>query len=94
MKNESRVEELLAESLRSQDRQAELLAKHSKISESQSRILISNSDKLDNVVVAVKDMSKAVHQLTDVVETMISKYDKIDDHEKGIRSIERKLDTK
>ena len=73
MKNESRIEELLAESLGNQDRQ---------------------SEKLDNVVDAVKDMSKAVHQLTDVVETMITKYDKIDDHEKRIRSIERKLDAK
>jgi len=73
MKNESRIEELLAESLGNQDRQ---------------------SEKLDKVVDAVKDMSKAVHRLTDVEETMITKYDKIDDHEKRIRSIERKLDAK
>ena len=84
MKNQNRIEELLAESLRNQDKQAELLTKHSITIEKQS-------EKLDQVVLAVKDMSKAVILMTDSLDAVIRKFEKIDDHERRIQSLEKRL---
>ena len=91
MKNESRIEELLAESLRNQDKQAELLKKHSISIEQMSEAIGQQSGKLDQVVLAIREMSKAVILMTDSLDTVIHKIDKIDDHERRIQLLERRI---
>ncbi|GAB4243444.1 MAG: hypothetical protein Tsb0034_21280 [Ekhidna sp.] len=98
MKNEDRIVELLSESLKTQDRQADLLAKQSELLIQHGQLLIEQSKKidaqggkLDTLVEVTKDMSGAIHHLTNSVESMLKKFDTIDDHEKRLRKVERKL---
>jgi regulator of PEP synthase PpsR (kinase-PPPase family) len=76
MKNEDKIVELLAESLRKQDLQAELLQ--------------SQGQKLDMVIEVIKDLSSAVKHNINSVESMLSKFDQINDHEKRISALEKK----
>ena len=78
MKNEDRIIELLAESLKRQDTQSELLQ--------------SQGQKLDLVVEVIKDLSNAVKHNINSVEGMLSKFDLINDHEKRISALERKAE--
>ena len=77
MKNEDRIVELLAESLKGQDVQSEKLE--------------TVSTKLDSLVDVVKDMNKALQSQLSLMNRLMEKYDKVDDLEHRIFLIEKKL---
>ena len=77
MKNEDKIVELLAESLKNQDIQSEKLEKV--------------SSKIDNLVDVVKDLGKAMQTQVSIMERLMNKFDKVDDLEHRIFLLEKKV---
>ena len=84
MKNEDKIVELLAESLKNQDIQSEKL---STVTEKLSTV----TEKLDSLVDVVKDVAHALQHQSGMLEKLIKKYDKLDDLEHRLFLLERKL---
>ena len=98
MKNEDRIVELLAESLKNQDIQSEKLSTFSRNQEIQNQKLDIQSEKLEKVsskiydlVDVVKDLGKAMQSQVSIMERLINKYDKVDDLEHRIFLLEKKI---
>ena len=79
VKNEDKIVEILAESLKKQDQMAEILRGQAKtlwgeseILSKQSTMLMEQGEKLDTVVDVIKDMAEAVRHNTNVVEKVVS----------------------
>ena len=77
MKNEDKIVELLAESLKNQDIQSEKLS--------------IVTEKLDSLVDIVKDVAHALQHQSGMLEQLIKKYDKLDDLEHRLFLLEKKL---
>ncbi|MEM6523965.1 MAG: hypothetical protein AAGF85_04790 [Bacteroidota bacterium] len=90
MKNEDKIVELLAESLKRQDQMAEILRDQTLKLSKQSDILTQQDAKLDTVVDVIKDLAEAVKHNTNVVEKVVSKFDMLNDHERRIAALERR----
>lgn len=76
MKNEDRIVEHLAKSLRNQDIQSGKL-----------EVL---SDKLDSLVDVVKDGVHALQHQWGIMEKVVRKYDKLDELEQRVAKIEKR----
>ena len=77
MKNEDKIVELLAESLKNQDIQSEKLS--------------VVTEKLDSLVDVVKDVAHGLQHQSGIFEKLIKKYDKLDDLEHRLFLLEKKL---
>ena len=77
MKNEDKIVELLAESLKNQNIQSEKLS--------------IVTEKLDSLVDVVKDVAHALQHQSGMLEKLIKKYDKLDDLEHRLFLLEKKL---
>lgn len=91
MKNEDRIVELLADSLKNQDIQSEKLSMLSRNQEIQNVKLDNVNSKLDDLVDVVKDLGKAMQTQVNIMERLMSKFDKVDDLEHRIFLLERKM---
>ena len=91
MKNEDRIVELLAESLKNQDIQSEKLSVFSRNQEIQNQKLDQVSSKLDDLVDVVKDLGKAMQTQVSIMERLMNKFDKVDDLERRIFILEKKM---
>lgn len=89
MKNEDKIIEILAESLKKQDQMAEILKGQAKTLSKQSEILNEQGGKLDTVVDVIKDLAFVKHN-TNVVEKVVIKFDMLSDHERRITALERR----
>ena len=101
MKNEDRIVELLAESLKIQDRHSELLTHQGEILTRQGEILIRHGELLEKIIErqdraeqqqreASERIIASVDALTDIVKIWMERTKKLDDHEERIRKLERK----
>ena len=86
MKNESRIVELLAESLKRQDQHSELLKQHSEL----LGTLINRQEQAEKQQKASTErIIASVDALTDIVKIWMERTKKLDDHEKRISALEQ-----
>lgn len=94
MKNEDRIVELLAESLKGQDQQRALLKQHSKLLEQHSKLLGAMIDRQEQAESQQKASTEriiaSVNALADIVKTWMERTKRIDDHEERISALEQR----
>ena len=81
MKNEDRIVELLAESLKRQNRQAEILQQHTNILTEHTGILNQVSTMLGRLVERMENFTDSIN----------SKFNQVQDHETRITRLENKF---
>ena len=94
MKNEDRIVELLAESLKGQDQQKELLKQHSKLLEQHSKLLGTLVERQEQAEGQQKASTEriiaSVNALTDIVKVWMERTKRIDNHEERISALEQR----
>ncbi len=95
MKNEDRIVELLAESLKRQDQRAEILnrqtnilTEHTNILTEHTNILTEHTGILNQVSHILSRLVKSVNNLTD---TFSARFTQVQDHEARITRLEKKI---
>lgn len=87
MKNEERIVELLAESLRVQDRHSELLVQQGKLLEK----VVEHQERAEKQQKEVSErIIASVDALADIVKVWMERTKKLDDHEDRLQKLERK----
>ena len=95
MKNEDRIVELLAESLRIQDRHSEILTRQGEILIRHGELLEKIIERQDRAEQQQREASEriiaSVDALADIVKIWMERTKKLDDHEERIQKLERKV---
>ena len=87
MKNEDRIVELLAESLKKQDQHSELLKQHSKL----LGAMIDRQEQAESQQRASTErIIASVNALADIVKTWMERTKRIDNHEERISALEQR----
>lgn len=95
MKNEKRIEELLADMLRSADRQVEISEKQTSILERHTGILEKHGNTLDKNSLLLEHLAKGQDKLTDQFERLFAFLQeglirRMDEMDARIRKLEQK----